>query len=68
LFSNIAANGNNATYTIVRFVGIRIMNVKLSGGNKRVIIQPAPYSDTSVVPSDGPITVDSIFTPGALVP
>ncbi len=68
LFTNIAANGNNATYTIVEFVGIRIMNVKLSGGNKRVIIQPAPYSDAAVVPSDGPIMVDSIFAPGSLVP
>jgi Flp pilus assembly protein TadG len=38
-------NGNNAMFTIVKFVGIRIVEVKLSGNPKRVMIQPAPYVD-----------------------
>jgi len=34
---------NNASYTIVKFVGVRITYVKLTGSmsNKQVIIQPA---------------------------
>ena len=43
LFSQVAGPGNNAQYTIVMFVGVRILDVKLTGSasSKRVIIQPA---------------------------
>ena len=43
IFTQVNGPGNNATYTIVKFVGIRIMDVKLTGNmnGKRVIIQPA---------------------------
>ena len=43
IFSQVAGPGNNATYTIVQFAGVRIMEVKLTGkqSSKRVIIQPA---------------------------
>ena len=43
LFSKVVGNGNNATYTIVEFVGVRILDVKLTGkmSNKHVTIQPA---------------------------
>ncbi|MGI9472376.1 MAG: TadG family pilus assembly protein [Rubripirellula sp.] len=43
IFARVAGNGNNATFTIVRFEGIRILDVKLTGkgSQKRVIIQPA---------------------------
>lgn len=67
LFTQVSGPGNNAMYTIVRFVGIRIMYVKLTGSNKQVIIQPAPYSDFSVVPGDVPVTQDSIFAPASLI-
>ena len=68
LFTAVAGPGNNATYTIERFVGIRIMNVKLTGGNKRVIVQPAPLMDPTVIA--GPtteVTEDSIFTMPKLI-
>ena len=68
LFSAVSGSGNNATYTIERFVGIRIMKVKLTGSNKRVIVQPAPLMDPTVIP--GPtteVTIDSIFTMPKLV-
>jgi hypothetical protein len=45
IFSQLTGNGNNAYYTIVKFVGIRIVEVKLTGNPKRVMIQPAPYVD-----------------------
>lgn len=70
LFINISGPGNNALYTIDCFVGIRIMYANLNGkpSSKRVIVQPAPFSDFAVIPSTGPITDDSIFAPASLVP
>jgi hypothetical protein len=43
IFSQVHGPGNNAEYTIVKFVGVRILDVKLTGSNntKRVTIQPA---------------------------
>lgn len=70
LFSAVSGPGNNAVYTVVRFVGIRIMHVNLTGepSNKKVIIQPAPFSDFSVIPGKVELTTDSILTAPALVP
>ena len=41
IFSSVTGNGNNAVYTIVKFCGIRVMYVKLTGSNKQVLVQPA---------------------------
>lgn len=43
IYTSVEGNGNNATYTIVRWEGVRILDVKLTGKKtaKRVIIQPA---------------------------
>jgi len=43
IFSSVSGPGNNAEYTIVQFVGVRVLDVKLTGSmsSKRVIIQPA---------------------------
>ncbi|MBX3420810.1 MAG: hypothetical protein KF752_04555 [Pirellulaceae bacterium] len=48
LFSQVSGNGNNAMYTITRWVGVRIMFVKLTGSmsSKQVIVQPAPVIAT----------------------
>jgi hypothetical protein len=69
LFTAVSGPGNNAVYTIVRFVGIRVMYVNLTGkpANKKVVIQPAPFSDFSVIPGDVELTTDSILTPPGLV-
>jgi hypothetical protein len=70
LFSSVSGPGNNAIYTIVRFVGVRIMYVKLTGSpaQKTVVVQPAPFSDFSVIPGEVEITPDSIMTSPGLVP
>lgn len=62
-------NGNNATYNIVKFVGVKIVDVKLTGNPKYVMIQPAPYSDDTVLPdtTGAPITNDTIFTTPILI-
>lgn len=43
IFREVTGPGNNAMYTIVKFVGVRVMEVELTGNisNKRVMIQPA---------------------------
>ncbi|MEX2286781.1 MAG: pilus assembly protein TadG-related protein [Planctomycetaceae bacterium] len=67
LFSQVSGPGNNAMYTIVRFVGIRILDVKLTGGSKYVMVQPAPLVDSNTIPGTGSITSDTIFGPPALI-
>lgn len=53
IFNNVCGPGNNATYTIVQFAGVRIMEVKLTGKNssKRVIIQPASVIARGGIPA-----------------
>ncbi|NQV27207.1 MAG: hypothetical protein HQ518_22900 [Rhodopirellula sp.] len=69
LFTSVSGPGNNATYVISRFVGVRVMAVRLTGNpNKRqVTVQPAPYSDATVVKGRTEIRSDSIFTTPALI-
>jgi hypothetical protein len=69
LYTSVSGPGNNATYVISRFVGVRIMDVRLTGNpNKRhVTVQPAPYSDSTVVKGQTEIRSDSIFTTPVLI-
>lgn len=69
IFSAVSGPGNNAQYTIVKFVGVRVMFVQLTGkpSSKKVIIQPAPYVDPTAITGDQVITGDTIFGPPALI-
>jgi len=69
IFTAVSGPGNNATYTITKFVGIRILDVQLTGSpsKKHVTVQPAPYVDATVVPGDVTISEDTIFTQPVLV-
>ncbi len=69
LFTNVSGPGNNAMYTIVKFVGVRIMYVKLTGkpSSKAVIVQPAPFVSDVVIPGTMTIEEDTYFYPGGLV-
>jgi hypothetical protein len=68
IYNQVVGPGNNATFTIVKFVGVRILDVKLNGGNKRVIIQPAPVTTKGAIYGDGEGTTSSmIFTPVRLI-
>jgi len=53
IFSQVSGNGNNAQYVIVQFIGVRIMDVKLTGqmSSKRVIVQPANIVASGGIPS-----------------
>jgi Flp pilus assembly protein TadG len=70
VYSSVSGNGNNANFVIIKFVGIRIMEVDFKGGkntSKRVIIQPAPIVARFVIPSSDPQTSDYIYSPVVLV-
>eukprot|EP00913_Durusdinium_trenchii_P008366 g7859.t1 len=68
IFTTVSGPGNNAMYTIVRFVGIRILKVKLTGKNKYVTIQPAVFSSQYAIPGSGNISTGSIITKPMLIP
>lgn len=67
LFTAVSGPGNNAMYTVPKFVPIRIMYVKLTGNPKTVVVQPAPFSSPLVVPGHVSLSTDSYFTSPRLV-
>jgi len=69
IFTEASGNGNNSQFTIVKFVPVTVVAVKLSGNPKYVMVQPTKYVGTDVIPgTDTTITADSYFTPVVLVP
>jgi Flp pilus assembly protein TadG len=69
IFESVSGNGNNAEYKIVKWQGIRIMAVKLTGSmsQKHVTIQVAPVMTSGVVPSTTAGTSSYVFSPVVLV-
>lgn len=69
IFSSVTGPGNNAQYTIIKFVGVRIMDVKLTGSptQKRVIIQPASIVCKGAIPATEASSSDYVFSPVWLV-
>ncbi|MGI8982168.1 MAG: TadG family pilus assembly protein [Pirellulaceae bacterium] len=65
VFSSVSGPGNNATYTIVKFVGVRVTHVKLTGSmsSKQVIIQPAICKTKGGIPSPGGTTSTFVYSP-----
>lgn len=69
LFSMVSGPGNNATFTITKFVGVRLLDHKLEGAGRHVTVQPALFSDPAVIPGDNiAVQHDSIFTHPMLIP
>ena len=54
IFSNVQSPGDNANYTIVQWVGVRILDVKLTGPDKKkhLTVQPAVISSEGVIPQE----------------
>lgn len=69
IFSAVTGNGNNAMYTIVKWQGIRIMNVKLTGSmsQKNVMIQVAPAEAMGVIPATTTGSSNYVYSPVVLV-
>ncbi|MDA0658418.1 MAG: pilus assembly protein TadG-related protein [Planctomycetota bacterium] len=69
IFQSVAGNGNNAMYSIVEFVGVRVMEVNLTGKmtSKRVMVQMAPMIIPGAIPSTNSGTSHFIYTPVSLI-
>jgi len=70
IFEAVSGPGNNATYTIVGFGGIRIMHVKLTGSpsQKQVMIQPARVVSRGAIPAtEGAPANQFVYSPVWLV-
>jgi Flp pilus assembly protein TadG len=69
IFSTVSGNGNNAQYTIVKWQGIRIVNVKLTGSmsTKNVMIQVAPVLTKGAIPATTAGSSSNVYSPVALV-
>jgi hypothetical protein len=69
IFKSVAGPGNNATYTIVQFAGVRIMEVVLTGKNssKRVMVQPATVIARGGIPGTTGTTSQYVYSPVWLV-
>jgi Flp pilus assembly protein TadG len=69
IFAAVSGNGNNANYTIVKWQGIRIVNVNLTGSmsQKNVMIQVAPIMTKGTIPSPTVGTSSYVYSPVILV-
>ncbi|HTI50019.1 MAG TPA: pilus assembly protein TadG-related protein [Planctomycetaceae bacterium] len=67
IFRSVSGPGNNAQYQIVKFVGIRILDVQLTGGTKYVKAQPAVLMSETVTYGTATNVSDYIYTKPKLV-
>jgi hypothetical protein len=67
LYETVEGPGANAEFTIVKFVGVRIMAVELQGGAKFVTIQPANITLKGVIQSPQAGTSEQIYSPPVIV-
>ncbi len=69
IFESVSGNGNNAVYKIVKWAGVRVLAVKLTGpmSQKMVMVQPAPIISRNVVVSSTTGASSQIFSPVLLV-
>ncbi|MGD9632321.1 MAG: TadG family pilus assembly protein [Pirellulales bacterium] len=69
VFKKVVGPGNNAEYTIVKWQGVRIVDVQLTGpmSKKHVTIQPAPIVSKGVIPAPGNGNSSFVFSNVVLV-
>lgn len=69
IFRTVVGPGNNADYTIVKFVGVRVLEVKLTGSmsSKRVMIQPCNVVARGSIYQPGAGTTEHVYSPVWLV-
>jgi Flp pilus assembly protein TadG len=65
IFTTVFGPGNNADYTITKFVGVRITGVKLTGSmsSKYVMIQPCNVISKGGIYQPGATTTQYIYSP-----
>jgi Flp pilus assembly protein TadG len=66
IYSAVTGNGNNTSYTIVKFAGVRLLASNFQGNPKYVIVQPALVNDATAVAGTPPVPETS-WSSGGLV-
>ncbi|NND97929.1 MAG: hypothetical protein HKN47_11435 [Pirellulaceae bacterium] len=67
IYRSVDGNGNNAVYTIVKFVCVRIMYANLSGNDKGVYVQPASMAFPGVIQGSTNGSSSGVYSPPRLV-
>lgn len=69
IFQSVTGNGNNAVYKIVKWAGVRVLDVRLTGAmsKKMVMVQPAPIVSRNVIVGSSINSSSQIFSPVLLV-
>jgi Flp pilus assembly protein TadG len=69
IFREVNGPGNNAIYTIVKWCGIRIVDVKLTGSmkSKHLTIQHAPVVVSGVIPATETGSSSYVYSPAILL-
>lgn len=69
IFTDVSGPGNNAMYTVVKFVGIRVLEVVLTGSlsSKHLTVQPAVFEDSNAIGGKAATAPDTISSPIKLI-
>jgi Flp pilus assembly protein TadG len=63
IYSSVTGDGNNTTYTIVKFAGVRVMASNFQGNPKYIVVQPALVIDPTAIAS----TPEATWSAGGLI-
>lgn len=69
VFAAVAGSGDSVQYTVVKFVGVRVMDVKLAGvmTTRKVIVQPANIVAKGGIVEPGASKTEFVYSPVWLV-
>ena len=67
IYRRVTDDGDNAVFEIVKFVGVRVMSVQLTGGEKSISIQPANVTFNGVIQGPASGSSDWIYSSPRLV-
>jgi Flp pilus assembly protein TadG len=65
IYRQVVGTGSIAVYTIVGWGGVRVMSVQMSGGDKRVVVQPASVVSKGAI--EGSDSSSFVYSPPRLV-
>jgi Flp pilus assembly protein TadG len=69
IYTTVVGPGNNADYSIIKFVGVRVLEIKMSGSwqSRRVIIQPCNVVMKGGIYEEGASNTEYVYSPVWLV-
>lgn len=67
LYREAIGTGDTLTYEVIGFAGIRILDIKLTGNDKHILVQPAIVVDDTAVTSEGENNSHFILQPVRLI-